>query len=1019
MTAKHFTIAIAGNPNCGKTALFNALTGSRQHVGNWPGVTVEKKEGYFELGGRHIRVVDLPGTYAIFANAEDERAAVDYLLSREADLIINIVDATNIERNLFLTSQLADMHLPMVIAVNMMDIAEHRGIVLDLQALSETYGIPCIPLSAVSDKSVMNFVGEMAHVLAAPMPLPKPMVYADKVEEAVKLLEPKVAPVAKLLNADDRWVALMYLGNEKSYADKFAEAGVTIDKAEVTRLLGEEPEFAMAESRYSKSHEVAKAVIESSRTKKTLSDKIDAVLLNRWAALPIFLVIMYLVFWIAVTIGSAFIDFFDVLFGAIFVDGLGYVLTDVFHAPGFVSAILADGIGAGIQTVSTFIPVIFFMFLCLSFLEDSGYMARAAFVADRFMRFLGLPGRAFVPMMVGFGCGVPGIMGSRVLESKRERFLTIFLVPFMSCGARLPVYALFAAAFFGKMAGTVVFLLYLAGVLFAIAYGLFLKKSLFQGQASNFVMELPPYHLPKFKSLMIHCWQRLRDYIWRAGKVITIAVAVLGFLNSFGIVEKMYVDVNGTETEIVKSEEGYQMVKENEEGEAENVALPEGFVVDESKISTANEFTAGNGDSENSLLSVIGKAITPVFEPFGVEKENWPASVSLFTGLLAKEAVIGTMNSLYSMVGENNSESGIQNSESNENDKVAKLEGESLPLAPATDAASAAPSSGDTPQRPEASEESENVIARSDSAEAIFSPDSSIAAAADSAALASNVIPATEPESGTSEAAPAEAAPAEAPAEETVAEPAEEEKPLIAGIDECPAEEEEEGGAPDMKGALLEALGSIPANLAEVFGSLVDPLGTSGELEGQEAAELKKETLDKITDAKVLTCEEFAAIETFGEEEEDEKTRVAVFEKLAAAGLELSEDEMGALEEGDLSETADIYANLRSYFHNPDKDGNPVDGFNWQVFAFLIFILLYVPCLAAMGVVAREIGLGLAILMATVQTLLAWAVAVLLYQVPVGGNTTWIVAAIVVLVGTGIFLKLFGIKANKEKRFED
>ena len=238
-------------------------------------------------------------------------------------------------------------------------------------------------------------------------------------------------------------------------------------------------------------------------------------------------------------------------------------------------------------------------------------------------------------------------------------------------------------------------------------------------------------------------------------------------------------------------------------------------------------------------------------------------------------------------------------------------------------------------------------------------------------------------------------------------------------MDECPAEEEEEGGAPDIKGAVLEALSSIPANLAEVIGSLSDPLGTTGELEGQEAAELKKETLDKITDAKVLTCEEFAAIETFGEEEEDEKTREAVFAKLAAAGLELSEDEMGALEEGDLSETADIYANLRSYFHNPDKNGNPVDGFNWQVFAFLIFILLYVPCLAAMGVVAREIGLGLAVLMATVQTILAWAVAVLLYQVPVGGDAKWIVAAIVALVGTGIFLKLFGMKANKEKRFDN
>ena len=925
---KLLTIAIAGNPNCGKTALFNALTGARQHVGNWPGVTVEKKEGYFELGDRQIRLVDLPGTYALFANAEDERAAVDYLLSREASLIINIVDATNLERNLFLTSQLADMKIPMVIAVNMMDIAENRGIQLDLDELSDFYGVPCLPLSAVSEKSVTNFISQMGHVLASPMPLPKQMVYGDKVEEAVKVLEPKVAPVAKLLDADARWVSLMYLGNQKSYADKFAEAGVKLDKAEVVKILGEDPEFAMAENRYSISHGVAGKAIVSVRTKKTFSDKLDAVLLNRWAALPIFLVIMYLVFWIAVTIGSAFIDFFDVLFGAIFVDGLGYLLGDVLGCPSFVTAILADGIGVGIQTVSTFIPVIFFMFLCLSFLEDSGYMARAAFVADRFMRFLGLPGRAFVPMMVGFGCGVPGIMGSRVLESKRERFLTIFLVPFMSCGARLPVYALFAAAFFGKMAGTVVFLLYLAGVLFAIAYGLFLKKSLFQGQASNFVMELPPYHLPKFKSLMIHCWQRLRDYIWRAGKVITLAVAVLGFLNSFGIVEKMYVDVDGTATEIVQAEDGYQMVKESEAGEAENVALPEGFVVDESKVVKSNEFTAGNGDSENSLLSVIGKAITPVFEPFGVEKENWPASVALFTGLLAKEAVIGTMNSLYSMAGENNSESGIQNSESNEDGKAVE---------PAADA------------------------------------------------LTSSAT----------------------------------DKPLIAGIDECPAEEEEEGGAPDIKGAVLEALGSIPANLAEVFGSLTDPLGTTGELEGQEAAELKKETLDKITDAKVLTCEEYAAIETFGEEEEDEKTREAVFAKLAAAGLELSEDEMLALEEGDLSETMDIYANLRSYFHNPDKNGNPVDGFNWQVFAFLIFILLYVPCLAAMGVVAREIGLGLAILMATVQTLLAWAVAVLLYQVPVGGDTKWIVAAIAVLVGTGIFLKLFGMKANKEKRFED
>ena len=937
MAPKLFTIAIAGNPNCGKTALFNALTGARQSVGNWPGVTVEKKEGFFELGNQHIRVVDLPGTYALFANAEDERAAVDYLLTREADLIVNIIDASNIERNLFLTSQLVDMQIPMVIAANMIDIAEKRGLHLDLDILAERFGVPVIPLSAVNERSITNFISEMAHVVAGKKMTPKAIDYGEKVEAAVKYLEPKVEPVAKLLDADARWVSLMYLGNEKSYADKFAEAKVQINKAEVTQILGEESEFAMADSRYSLAHEIAGKTILSNRSKRTWSDKLDSVLLNRWASLPIFLLVMYLVFWVAVTIGSAFIDFFDVLFGAIFVDGLGYLLTDVFHAPGFVSAILADGIGAGIQTVSTFIPVIFFMFLCLSFLEDSGYMARAAFVADRFMRFLGLPGRAFVPMMVGFGCGVPGIMGSRVLESKRERFLTIFLVPFMSCGARLPVYALFAAAFFGTQAGTVVFALYLAGVLFAIVYGLILRRSLFVGEASNFVMELPPYHLPKFKSLMIHSWLRLRDYVIRAGKVITIAVAILGFLNSFGFVDKLYTEINGEKTEIVKSEEGYAMVQDEKE-----VPLPEGVVIDESKVQTESEFTAGNGDSENSLLSVIGKAITPIFEPFGVESNNWPASVSLFTGLLAKEAVIGTMNSLYSMAGPG-------------------------------DAAEVAS------RHPEQSEGSSEV------------------AVADSAVADSAVV-----------------------ADSAAAEPATaEEKPLIAGVDECPAEEEEEGGAPDILGAFKEALGTIPENLSEVFGSLTDILGTSGELEAQNAAELKKVTLDKILDAKAITCEEYASIETFSEDEGADKAREEVFAKLAAAGLTLSEDEIGALEEGDLSETADIYANLRSYFHNPDKNGNPVDGFNWQVFAFLIFILLYVPCLAAMGVVVREIGLGLGVLMAVVQTILAWAVAVLLYQVPVGGNVFWIVSSIIVLVATFVFLKLFGMSANKKGRFED
>ncbi|SHH01571.1 ferrous iron transport protein B [Fibrobacter sp. UWH9] len=946
MSPKPFTIAIAGNPNCGKTALFNALTGSRQHVGNWPGVTVEKKEGFFDLGDRHIRVVDLPGTYALFANAEDERAAVDFLLTREANLIVNIVDATNIERNLFLTSQIVDMQQPMVIAVNMMDIAEARGLNIDLEALSKRFGVPVVPLSAVSEKSITNFISQMTHVISSAITIPTALTYGEKVEGVVKELEPVVSPVAKLLDAESRWVALMYLGNEKSYADKFAEAKVTLNKADITAKLGEESEFVLADARYSLAHEIAGEVLVGDRSKKTFSDKLDSILLNRWLALPIFLLIMYLVFWVAVTIGSAFIDFFDILFGAVFVDGLGYLLGDVIGAPAWITAILADGVGAGIQTVSTFIPVIFFMFLCLTFLEDSGYMARAAFVADRFMRFLGLPGRAFVPMMVGFGCGVPAIMGSRVLESKRERFLTIFLVPFMSCGARLPVYALFAAAFFGKQAGTIVFALYLVGILFAIVYGLFLKKSLFMGQSSNFVMELPNYHFPKIKALLIHSWLKLKDYVLRAGKVITIAVAILGFLNAFG-----YVD---------------------------------------------GKFTAGNADSENSLLSSVGKTITPVFEPFGVEEDNWPASVSLFTGLLAKEAVIGTMNSLYSMAPKSEAVEGPQ-AEPAAPSEAAEIVAEEAPAvetAPAPEGESVAVTDSTA-----ASADSNVILSEGETASRVIPSESSAVIPSDSPSV---ILSASEESS----AEPAETAAVAEP-------PAEEEKPLIAGVDECPAEEEEDG-APDLKAAFIEAVSSIPANLSEVFGSLTDILGTSGELEAQSAAELKKETLDKIQEAKVLTCEEYAAIETFGEEEGDEKTREEVFAKLAAAGIELDEDAMGALEEGDLSETADIYANLRSYFHNGGHDG-----FNWQVFAFLVFILLYVPCLAAMGVVVREIGLGLGILMATVQTLLAWAIAVLLYQIPVGGQTHWIVTAVIVLIGTGIFLKLFGIKANKQKRFED
>ena len=386
-------------------------------------------------------------------------------------------------------------------------------------------------------------------------------------------------------------------GSESLIFEMQSKLGVEIPHDKIEEDLGEEVEFALADSRYSYARDIAKAVIRDNTNKRTRTDKLDKLFLNRILGIPLFLIAMYLVFWFAVKVGSAFIDFFDILFGGIFVDGMTELLTKI-GAPGVVVALLANGIGTGIQTVSTFIPVIFFMFLCLSFLEDSGYMSRAAFVADRFMRFLGLPGKAFVPMIVGFGCSVPALMGTRTLENKRERFLTLFLVPFMSCGARLPVYALFGAAFFGESAGTLVFGIYLTGIVIALIYGLLLRHTIFMGKESTFIMELPPYHLPKVRNLFRHAWLRLKEFVFRAGKVVLIMVTVLGFMGSVGI-----------------------------------------------------DGSFGNDNNEKSVLSAVGTVITPVFEPFGVERDNWPASVALFTGLFAKEAIVGTLNSLYAIEG--------------------------------------------------------------------------------------------------------------------------------------------------------------------------------------------------------------------------------------------------------------------------------------------------------------------------------------------------------------------------------
>lgn len=594
---KRNIICIVGNPNCGKTTLFNALTGSRQEVGNWPGVTVDKKTGRYSFEGEEVEIVDLPGIYSVTPasnSGEDERVARDYILSGEAQAVINIVDASNLERNLYLTAQLLEMRVPMMVVVNMLDIAQNHGMQVDLNALERELGCPVVGVVASRGQGVRNLRRSISEFLKHPAVPPMKLAYGAEIDKAAADVTRELAAAGTRHPA---WCAVELL-EEAPGMDAMLPAGAGERVAPMIERFHTgfdgEADIAIAEARYRFASEAAeKAVLREGTTGVTMTDRIDRVVLNRWLGLPIFLAVMYVMFLFTQNFGGAFIDFFDILFGGIFVDGFGTLLTNL-GAPEWLKVILADGIGGGIQTVSTFIPPIFFLFFFLAILEDSGYMARAAFVMDRMMRALGLPGKAFVPLLVGFGCGVPAIMATRTMDRAVDRIVTILMAPFMSCGARLPVYVLFATAFFPTNGQNLVFGIYLVGILAAILTGFLIKRFVLPGEAAAFVMEIPPYHLPTVKGVMMRTWDRLKAFVNRAGRVIVVIVAVLSFLNSWG---------------------------------------------------TDGSF--GNEDTDHSVLSEIGQTIAPVLSPMGVTQENWPAAVGIFTGILAKEAVVGTMNSLY------------------------------------------------------------------------------------------------------------------------------------------------------------------------------------------------------------------------------------------------------------------------------------------------------------------------------------------------------------------------------------
>lgn len=591
------TIALVGNPNCGKTTLFNVLTGSNQYVGNWAGVTVEKKTGFTKEGS--LNIVDLPGIYSLSPYSLEEKISMEYIINENPDAIINIIDGTNIERNLYLTVQLIELRKPMVIAVNMMDDVKAKGGSIDCEYLSNLLGMPVIPISARHNENIDSIVSELNKVIKAKA-IPPEINYDYKTQNALNSIYSSIVRncemdvpysfyAGKLLEGDKETSKFLKLKDWQ-----ISEVEKVVLDYEKTSKYGDR-EAMLADARYTFIEElVRKTVVKGNEENELgISDKIDLVVTNRFLAIPIFLLIMGTTFGLTFgPVGTFLSDLIDKLFSNV-LSPLVEKGLEVALAPEWTRSLIVDGIIGGVGGILTFLPQIAILFLCLSLLEDSGYMARAAFITDRFLRKLGLSGKSFIPMLMGFGCTTPAVMATRTQENIQERRLTILLLPFMSCGAKLTIYTLFANVFFKEHKALVVFSMYIIGFVIAILVGLILKKSLFKKTMAPFVMELPPYHMPMPSSVARNTWDKCKGFIIKAGTIIFAMSVVIWALSSF---------------------------------------------------TPTLAFTL---DQTASIFAQIGKFIAPVFKPLGFG--TWQASVSLLTGVVAKETVASSMLVLYSV----------------------------------------------------------------------------------------------------------------------------------------------------------------------------------------------------------------------------------------------------------------------------------------------------------------------------------------------------------------------------------
>ena len=598
-------VGLAGNPNVGKTTVFNRLTGMRQHVGNWPGKTVERAEGHFKHGSYDYDVIDLPGNYALSAHSMEEIVSRDFIVDDDSDVIINVVDAANLERNLYLTVQMMELGANLVMALNMNDFAKKKDHIIDIKLMSELLGFPVVEINAKTGDGFEELLTTVEKQSSNPIDSSKKLVYSNDIKGHLAEIQQYIEQDKSLMDVPSVWTAVKLLEKDTIVIDKVQQSSngsrimVEVDKVSkhLYDVYNEGPEEVIANARYAFIDGLmAEAVKRPAVEKESTTDKIDKIVTNRLLAPFIFLIIMFAMFQLTFTIGAPFQDMIDQAFGAL-AEWVG-----TFLGEGLLSSLICDGIIGGVGGVLTFLPIIILMFLFLSILEDSGYLARAAFTLDIVMhKVVGLHGKAFIPMILGFGCGVPAIMATRTMENEGDRMLAMMLVPFMSCTARLPIYGIFIAAFFSENQGIMMVLIYVLGIIVALIVAAILKRTMFKGLSTPFVMELPTYKIPSVKGVLLHTWEKVKGFLRKAGTLILACSIVLWVLQ--------------------------------------------------------NIFPWGGTDPQMSLLGVIGSTIAPIFAPLGFG--TWQAAVAIIAGLAAKEVVVATFGTLAGL--EEDDEEGITN----------------------------------------------------------------------------------------------------------------------------------------------------------------------------------------------------------------------------------------------------------------------------------------------------------------------------------------------------------------------